>query len=52
MKKQKKFVFLNAINDAMRKQFFTNYNLDLMNEIRRIKLNEIQCSTNAQKSLN
>lgn len=30
-----------AICDAKRKQFFTNYDLDRMNEIRRIKLNQL-----------
>ena len=43
MKKQKKenqVTLVSSICDAMRKQFFTNYNVDLMNEIRRIKLNE------------
>ena len=29
-----------GVNDAHRKQHFTTYNLELMNEIRRIKLNE------------
>lgn len=30
-----------AIDDAKRKQFFTNYDLDRMNRIRTIKLNQI-----------
>lgn len=30
-----------AINDAKRKQFFTNYNIELMQRIREIKLNQI-----------
>lgn len=30
-----------AIDDAKRKQWFTTYNLHLVNEIRRIKLNQI-----------
>lgn len=29
-----------GVNDANRKQFFTTYNVELVNEIRRIKLNE------------
>lgn len=29
------------INDVERMQFFTNYNLQLVNEIRRIKLNQL-----------
>ena len=29
-----------GVNDANRKQFFTSYNVELVNEIRRIKLNE------------
>lgn len=29
-----------GVNDAKRIQWFTTYNVDLMNEIRRIKLNE------------
>jgi hypothetical protein len=29
------------INDVERMQFFTNYNLQLLNEIRRIKLNQL-----------
>ena len=46
-KQKKKQVLENTyipplvINDAKRKQFFTNYNIELMNEIRRIKLNQI-----------
>jgi hypothetical protein len=30
-----------GVNDANRKQHFTSYNVELMNEIRRVKLNEI-----------
>jgi hypothetical protein len=30
-----------AIDDAKRKQFFTNYDLDRMQRIREIKLNEL-----------
>jgi hypothetical protein len=30
-----------GVNDANRKQFFTTYNLELVNEIRRIKLNQV-----------
>ena len=30
-----------GVNDANRKQHFTSYNVELMNEIRRIKLNEV-----------
>ena len=30
-----------GVNDANRKQHFTTYNVELMNEIRRIKLNEV-----------
>lgn len=30
-----------GVNDAKRKQFFTTYNIELMNEIRRIKLNDL-----------
>jgi hypothetical protein len=30
-----------GVNDAHRKQHFTTYNLELMNEIRRIKLNQV-----------
>lgn len=30
-----------GVNDAHRKQHFTTYNVELMNEIRRIKLNEL-----------
>lgn len=30
-----------AIDDAKRKQFFTNYNLELANRIREIKLNQL-----------
>ena len=30
-----------AIDDAKRKQWFTTYNIDLVNEIRRIRLNQI-----------
>lgn len=29
-----------GVNDAYRKQHFTTYNVELMQEIRRIKLNE------------
>jgi hypothetical protein len=29
-----------GVNDAKRKQYFTTYNVELMQEIRRIKLNE------------
>ena len=29
-----------GVNDANRKQFFTTYNVELVNELRRIKLNE------------
>jgi hypothetical protein len=29
-----------GVNDANRKQFFTSYNVELVNELRRIKLNE------------
>ncbi len=31
-----------GVNDANRKQHFTSYNVELMNEIRRIKLNQIK----------
>ena len=31
-----------GVNDANRKQFFTSYNVELVNEIRRIKLNEVK----------
>ena len=30
-----------GINDAKRKQFFTTYNQALMDEIRRVKLNQV-----------
>lgn len=30
-----------GVNDANRKQFFTTYNVELVNEIRRIKLNQV-----------
>jgi hypothetical protein len=30
-----------GVNDAHRKQHFTTYNVELMNEIRRIKLNQV-----------
>ena len=30
-----------GVNDANRMQFFTTYNVDLVNEIRRIKLNQV-----------
>jgi hypothetical protein len=30
-----------GVNDANRMQFFTTYNIELVNEIRRIKLNQV-----------
>jgi hypothetical protein len=30
-----------GVNDANRKQFFTTYNVELVNELRRIKLNQV-----------
>lgn len=48
-RKQKAIEFTNGVCDAVRKQFFTTYNLELMNEIRRIKLNEMQWSTKEVK---
>jgi hypothetical protein len=30
-----------GVNDAKRKQYFTTYNVELMQEIRRIKLNQL-----------
>ena len=30
-----------GVNDAKRKQYFTNYNQALMDEVRRIKLNQV-----------
>jgi hypothetical protein len=47
--KTKKYTLANGVCDAVRKQFFTTYNLELMNEIRRIKLNEIKCTTTEQR---
>ena len=38
---QNTFTPAMGINDAKRKQFFTTYNLELVNEIRRIKLNQV-----------
>lgn len=39
---QNEFIPALAVDDAKRKQWFTTYNVDLMNEIRRIKLNEVK----------
>lgn len=39
---QNEFIPAVAVDDAKRKQWFTTYNVDLMNEIRRIKLNEVK----------
>ena len=38
---QNTFIPAMGINDAKRKQFFTNYNQGLVDEIRRIKLNQV-----------
>ena len=38
---QNTFTPAMGINDAKRKQFFTNYNEELMREIRRVKLNQV-----------
>ena len=37
---ENEFIPAVAVDDAKRKQWFTTYNVNLMNEIRRIKLNE------------
>lgn len=42
MKKRREHRPLLAVCDAKRKEWFTNYDVNLMNEIRRIKLNQIQ----------
>jgi hypothetical protein len=45
MKKEKKQpTYVTSICDAMRKQFFTTYNVDLMNRIRDIKLQQQWCT--------
>ena len=37
---QNTFVPAMSVCDEIRRQWFTSYNVDLMNEIRRIKLNQ------------
>jgi len=37
-RKQKAIEFTHGVCDAVRKQFFTTYNVELMNRIRHIKL--------------
>lgn len=39
---QNEFIPAVAVDDAKRKQWFTTYNVDLMNRIRDIKLNELK----------
>ena len=40
--KENSYTHPMGVNDANRKQFFTSYNVELVNEIRRIKLNEVK----------